>query len=54
MKLGDKVLVKFRNNTTIRDLLEQPGRASKVAGSTRQGLQGGRIHDVEGSDVTTY
>ncbi len=44
LKLGDEVLVKVRNNTTVKDLLEQLDRACK----------GGRIQDVEGFDVTAH
>ena len=44
LKLGDQVLVKVRNNTTIKHLLEQLDRACK----------GGRMQDVEGFDVTAH
>ncbi|DBA88244.1 TPA: hypothetical protein ACH3X1_016599 [Trebouxia sp. C0004] len=43
-QVGDQVLVKVRNNTTIEDLREQLDRACK----------GGRIQDVEGFDVTAH
>ena len=42
--LGDKVLVKVRNNTNVTDLLEQLDKACK----------GGRIQDVEGFDATAH
>lgn len=42
LKLGDEVLIKVRNNTTIEDLLVQLDKACK----------GGRIQDAEGFDVT--
>ena len=44
LKLGDEVLVKVRNNTTIEDLLQQLDKACK----------GGRIQDAEGFDVTAH
>ncbi|KAL3139748.1 hypothetical protein ABBQ38_004052 [Trebouxia sp. C0009 RCD-2024] len=44
LKLGDEVLVKVRNNTTIEDLLEQLDKACK----------GGRIQDAEGFDVAAH
>ena len=44
LKLGDEVLVKVQNNTTIEDLLEQLDKACK----------GGRIQDAEGFDVTAH
>lgn len=44
LKLGDEVLFRVRNNTTIKDLLEQLDKACK----------GGRIQDAEGFDVTAH
>lgn len=44
LKLEDEVLVKVRTNTTVKDLLEQLGKACK----------GGRIQDADGFDVTAH
>ena len=44
LKLGDEVLMRFREHTSVTALLEQLDKAYK----------GGRIQDLQGFDVTAH